>query len=147
MKCFKKNSDASIPGIDTESLMAIGNKNRDWCYDPNWNGLMPAYDRVEECSSSNRCGVGQGNCVSDTDCIEDLSRFQFDPDASNDLIPGIDMNSLLKIENFNYNRCYDPNWSGNMTDFYKFSDEIILEIDQINQSNYSSYSLIRNSGI
>jgi hypothetical protein len=59
LKCFQKESDASIPGIDTESLLAVGIPAHDWCYDPSWHGLMTAYNMGGNgCTSSSPCGVG-----------------------------------------------------------------------------------------
>ena len=77
LKCFQTDSGASVPGIDTASLMAIGDPTHDWCYDPAWDGEMRAWNKGGTgCTPASPCGIGQGDCDSDADCQGSLACFQ-----------------------------------------------------------------------
>lgn len=72
--------------------MAINNPTHDWCYDPYWTGDMMADNRGGNgCTTSHPCGIGQGDCDSDADCVGDLKCFQSETLVD---IPGIDFTSL-----------------------------------------------------
>lgn len=98
LSCFQRNSGESIPGL--AGLAAVP-ANYDFCYDPAWTGDMPAENRgVAGCGPEAPCGLGQGDCDSDYDCVGDLQCFQRD---NGENIPGVvGLQSMPK----DYDFCY-----------------------------------------
>merc|ERR1719428_790027 len=82
LKCFQTETGAHPPGCNTG-----GNPNTyDWCYDPDWR--LPATDLGSSgCTSSEKCGMCEGDCDYDSDCAEGLKCFQTE---TGELPPGCD---------------------------------------------------------
>lgn len=82
----------------------LGNIPTDYdvCYDPTWNGTMPAENRGwSGCSPQSTCGVGQGDCDGDADCATGLECYQR---SSGEAVPGVDTTGMPG----DLDVCYDP---------------------------------------
>lgn len=98
LKCFQRDASQSVPGV--RGVEGVFSSTDGVCYDPNWTGLMPIYEWIGVgCTSSLKCGIGQGPCTNDSDC---LSGLQCSTLGAKD-VPGIDYGGVM-----NTTVCFDP---------------------------------------
>lgn len=90
LKCFQREHGETVPGV--EQVTKFFEDHWDICYDPNWRGQMPAINRASiskysgsGCSTTQTCGIGQGTCASDDDCLGNLKCS----DEASNTIPGV----------------------------------------------------------
>jgi hypothetical protein len=96
MKCFQRNGNEPIPGVDVTNIKS----GWDACHWP--CATVAAVDKGwSGCTPSKQCQVGEADCDSDSDCAGSLRCFER---SGSESVPGLDVSGLPN----GMDPCYQP---------------------------------------